>query len=128
MKKFLSQNKRRIAIAVYSLLTAMALLFASYIVTSHLADGLLTFGYWYFPIEFLLFFIRFLFLDTFILKYKENIFYSIFGLITIFTYLAMFRNAGGCCDSLSYIVRGYWQNVVLFIIGFTLLKKMFCRL
>lgn len=102
--------------------------FASYIVTSHLADGLLTFGYWYFPIEFLLFFIRFLFLDTFILKYKENIFYSIFGLITIFTYLAMFRNAGGCCDSLSYIVRGYWQNVVLFIIGFTLLKKMFCRL
>ena len=34
MKKFLSQNKRRIAIAVYSLLTAMALLFASYIVTN----------------------------------------------------------------------------------------------
>ena len=34
MKKFLSQNKRRIATAVYSMFTAMALLFASYIVTN----------------------------------------------------------------------------------------------
>ena len=31
--------------------------FCSYLVTSHLADGLLTFGFWYFPIEFLMFFV-----------------------------------------------------------------------
>ena len=97
---------------------------ASYLVISHLADGLLTFGYWYFPIEFILFFIRFLFLDTFLLQSKGKVNYSIYGLITIFTFLAMFRHAGGCCDSLSYLLRGYWQGVLLFILGFTLLKKL----
>ena len=98
--------------------------FKSFLVTSHLADGLLTFGYWYFPIEFLLFFIRFLFLDTFLLIYKGRVYYSVLGLITIFSFMAMFRHAGGCCDSLSYIVRGYWQNIILFILGFNLLKKI----
>lgn len=100
---------------------------ASYLITSHLADGLLTFGYWYFPIEFLLFYLRFLLLDTFLLRYKGKVYYSIFGLITIFTFLAMFRHAGGCCDSLSYLLRGYWQDVLLFILGFTLLKKISFR-
>lgn len=97
--------------------------FASYLVTSHLADGLLTFGYFYFPIEGLLFYLRFLFLDTFLIKRKNDVVYSIYGLITIFSFLAMFRNAGGCCDSLSYLLRGYWQDVILFLIVFSLLKK-----
>ena len=100
---------------------------ASYLITSHLADGLLTFGYWYFSIEFILFFIRFLLLDTFLLQFKDKVYYSIYGLITIFTFLAMFRHAGGCCDSLSYLLRGYWQDVLLFILGFTLLKKISFR-
>lgn len=101
--------------------------FCSYLVTSHLADGLLTFGYWYFPIEFFLFFIRFLFLDTFLLRYKGRVYYSVLGLITIFSFLAMFRNAGGCCDSLPYLLRGYWQDIILFIIGLTLLRKVIVR-
>ena len=98
--------------------------FSSKLITSHLADGLLTFGYWYFPIEFLLFFVRFLFMDTFLLRYKGKIYYSVFGLICIFSFLALARHGGGCCDSLKYLIRGYWQDVILFIIGFTLLKKV----
>lgn len=101
--------------------------FVSYLVTSHLADGLVTFGFWYFLIEFLLFYVRFLFLDTFLFKYKGRVHYSIFGLITIFSFLAMFRHAGGCCDSLSYMVRGYWQDIILFILGFNLLKNIFYK-
>ena len=102
--------------------------FKSFLVTSHLADGLLTFGYWYFPIEFILFFVRFLFLDTFLLTYKNNTYYSLLGLITIFSFLAMFRHAGGCCDSLPYLLRDYWQDVCLFILGFTFLKKLSFKL
>ena len=98
--------------------------FASYLVTSHLADGLATFGYWYFPFEFLLFLVRFLFLDTFLIKFKGNIYYSILGLITIFSFLGMFRHADGCCDSLSYLFRGYWQDVILFILAITLFKRI----
>lgn len=101
--------------------------FRSFLITSHLADGLLTFGYWYFPIELFLFFLRFLFLDTFLFRYNGKVYYSVLGLITIFSFLAMFRHAGGCCDSLSYLLRGYWQDVILFIIGFTLLKKILLK-
>lgn len=97
--------------------------FASYLVTSHLADGLVTFGYFYFPIEFVLFYLRFLFLDTFLICKGREVKYSIFGLITIFSFLAMFRNAGGCCDSLGYLLRGYWQDVILFIIVFAIIKN-----
>lgn len=96
---------------------------ASYLVTSHLADGLAVFGYFYFPLEFILFFLRFLFLDTFLFKCNGRIYYSLFGLITIFSFLAMFRNAGGGCDSLSYLLRGYWQDIILFTIAFFFLRK-----
>lgn len=99
--------------------------FASYLVTSHLADGLLTFGFLYFPIEFFLFYLRFLFLDTFIIKHNKRVIYSILGLTTIFSFLAMFRNAGGACDSLPYLLREYWQDIILFLIGFSILKKLF---
>ena len=101
---------------------------SSFLITSHLADGLVTFGYWYFPIEFFMFFIRFLFLDTFLLKNKDKVYYSVFGLITIFSFLGMFRNAGGCCDSLSYMVRGYWQDVFIFTLSFAFFKKISLKL
>lgn len=100
---------------------------SSFLITSHLADGLLTFGYWYFPIEFILCFIRFIFLDTFLLRHKGKIYYSIFGLITIFSIFGMFRHAGGCSDILNYMFRGYWQDVILFTIGFALLKKVVAK-
>lgn len=100
----------------------------SNLITSNLADGLLTFGYWYFPIEFLLFFVRFLFLDTFLLRNKEHIFYSVLGLMTIFRFLAMGIHSGGCSDSLQYMLRGYWQDVILFIIAYTFIKKIAVRL
>lgn len=101
---------------------------SSKLITSHLADGLLTFGYWYFPIEFLLCFIRFLFLDTFLLRCKEKTYYSMFGLITIFSIFGMFRHAGGCSDILNYMFREYWQDIILFTIGFALLKKISVKL
>ena len=97
---------------------------SSKLITSHLADGLLTFGYWYFPIELLMFYLRFLFLDTFLIKGNGKIFYSVYGLISIFYFLAVARHGPGCCDSLGYIIRGYWQDVILFIIGFSLLKRV----
>lgn len=100
----------------------------SQLITSNLADGLLTFGYWYFPIEFLLFFVRFLFLDTFLLRYKGNVQYSVFGLIIIFNFIAMGVQAGGCSDSLQYLLRGYWQDVILFIIAITFIKKIAVRI
>lgn len=99
-------------------------IFASLLVTSHLADGLATFGFFYFPLECLLMYLRFLFLDTFLIIRNNRVQYSILGLITIFSFLAMFRNASGGCDSLGYLLRGYWQDVILFIICFFIIKRI----
>lgn len=102
--------------------------FKSHLITSNLADGLLTFGFWYFLIEFCVFFVRFLFLDTFLFRYKGYVFYSALGLMTIFNFLSMGVYAGGCSDSFQYLLRGYWQDVILFIIAYTFLKKISDRL
>lgn len=36
----------------------------------------------------------------------------------------MFRNAGGACDSLPYLLREYWQDIIIVLIGFQILKKI----
>ncbi len=89
----------------------------SFRVTSHLADGLATFGYFYFPIQFILFFLVFLILDCFSVYTRDGIRFSIFGLISIFTYFGMFRNANGCFGELSYILREFPQFILISWIG-----------
>ena len=86
-------------------------------VTSHLADGLATFGFFYFPIQFILFWICFLILDCFSVFTKSGMRYSIFGLISIFTFFGMFRNANGCFGELSYILRDFPQFILISWIG-----------
>lgn len=86
-------------------------------VTSHLADGLATFGFFYFPIQFILFWICFLILDCFSVITKSGMKYSIFGLISIFTFFGMFRNANGCFGELSYILRDFPQFILISWIG-----------
>lgn len=89
----------------------------SFRVTSHLADGLATFGYFYFPFQFILFFLVFLILDCFSVYTRDGIRFSIFGLISIFTYFGMFRNANGCFGELSYLLRDFPQFILISWIG-----------
>lgn len=86
----------------------------SYRVTSHLGDGLATFGFWYFPIQFILFFLVFKLLDSFVFYSKSGIIYSVLGLMNIFLFLSMFRNAGGCLQEVAYCLRGFWQECFIF--------------
>ena len=88
-------------------------IFPGYRVTSHLGDGLATFGYFYFAIQFILSFLVFKLLNTLVYYFSSSNVYSLSGLISLFTFLGMFRNANGCIDDLGYILRGYWQNVIL---------------
>lgn len=85
-------------------------------VTSHLGDGLATFGYFYFIIQFFLFYLEFRLVDTFIRINNNSISYSICGLISIFSYMSLFRNSSGCFNEISYILRGYWQSIIIFLI------------
>lgn len=92
-------------------------------VTSHIADGLATFGYFYFLIQFILFFLQFKLLDCYLFYHKGNVIYSVYSLICIFDFLAMFRNAHGCIGEVGFIMRGFIQSCLIFILTYTLICK-----
>lgn len=89
----------------------------NYIVTSHLADGILEFGIFYFPVQCLLWMICFKLQDLFVIIIDDNKrVYSIYGLMSIYDFLAQFRNANGVVTDVGYLVRSYWQSVLIFAI------------
>jgi hypothetical protein len=99
-------------------------LLGGYRVTSHVGDGLATFGYWYFPIQCVLFFFVFKLLDSFVFYSKSGVMYSALGLMNVFAFLGLFRNAGGCLLDLLFCIRGFWQLCVVYFIFFILIKRL----
>lgn len=99
-------------------------IFPGFRVTSHIADGLATFGYFYFLIQFILFFLQFKLLNCYLLYNKDNVVYSIYGLICIFDFLAMFRNANGCIEEAGFIMRGFIQSCLVFIFTYIIIRKI----
>lgn len=93
-------------------------------VTSHVADGLVTFGYLYFIIQFLLFYLQFIVLDWFVYRRNNMTTYSLLGLVTIFAFLAMFRNANGCSGEVAFLVRGFIQMVFIYTLTYNILKRI----
>lgn len=92
-------------------------IYVSLLVTSHLGDGIATFGYYYFIIQFLLFFLELKLIDSFSYIKGGKVVYSIMGLIVVFSFLGQFRNANGCMGELSYILRNFWQDLLLFALA-----------
>jgi hypothetical protein len=98
--------------------------FGGYRVTSHVGDGLATFGYLYFPLQFVVLFFVFLLLNSLVFFTKIGVLYSPFGLINVFTFLGMFRNANGITMDLSYCLRGFWQGCFTYLILFQVVKQI----
>ncbi|KGK29319.1 hypothetical protein [Cellulophaga sp. E6(2014)] len=99
--------------------------FGGYRVTSHIGDGLATFGYWYFLLQFFCFLIIFKLLNTFTYYKDKRINYAPFGLMNLFTFLGMFRNAQGIIGDVGYIVRGYIQGIVTYLIIYYIVRSIF---
>ena len=97
--------------------------FGGYRVTSHVGDGLATFSFWYFPFQFIAFFLVFILLNSFVLNSAKAISYAPFALMSAFDILGMFRNANGITADISYIIRGYWQGVVTYLIIFFIVRQ-----
>jgi hypothetical protein len=99
-------------------------------VTSLVGDGLATFGYWCFPIVFVLLFLSFSLMDSFVFFKNNKILFSTLGLINIFGFLGMFRFSVGCIVPLTYVLRGFWQQcfmfwVIVFLVQNIGVKKLF---
>lgn len=97
-------------------------IFSSNVVTSHVADGLATFGYFYFPIQFVVWFLMFYLIDSFILKNGKVVTYSIYGLVSIFSFFGLTRASAGCGHELYYCLRLYWNGIVGIFLAFWLLR------
>lgn len=97
--------------------------FGGYRVTSHIGDGITTFGYLYFLIQFLVFYIVFKLLNCYSYNEKNNtVVYSVYGLFSLYTCLNIFRNANGMIGEINFIGRNYWQEIILFMIIFIFAK------
>ena len=89
-----------------------------YKVTSHLADGLATFSFWYFPLQFLIFFLMFKLLNSLVLIKTSTIVYAPFALMDVFGFLGKFRNANGITNDFAFLIRGFIQGIITYLIIF----------
>lgn len=96
-------------------------------VTSNLGDGLATFDIFYFPLQFLSWCIIMTLLNTFSRQKNGEIRYSLYGLLAVYTSMMKFVNGNGMLDDILYMIRGYWQEVVLFVFVF-LLSRFLSRI
>lgn len=90
--------------------------YGAYRVTSHVADGLVTFGHWYFPIQFVVYFIIFRLLNFFVFYTSSGVIYAPYALMNVFTFLGMFRNGQGLIADMGFIIRGFLQGVLTYMI------------
>lgn len=92
--------------------------YGGYRVTSHVGDGLATFGWLYFVIQFVLFFLVFKFLVSFSYFSQDGkTLYSVLGLISFSSFIIFISNANGCVSELIYMMRGYWQKIILYLVA-----------
>lgn len=93
-------------------------------ITSLAADGLATFGYYGFLIQFVLLFFSFKLIDCFVYYKKGNTLFSIFALMNVFSFFGMYRTSIGTIVPLVYIIRGFWQQCFTFWIISTIILSV----
>ncbi|MEP2058453.1 MAG: hypothetical protein ABJJ05_11645 [Maribacter litoralis] len=93
-----------------------------YKITSHLADGLATFNLWYFPIQLITFFLIFKLLNSLVIISSQTIIYAPLGLMDVFGFLGKFRNANGITNDFAFLIRGFIQSIVTYLIIYHLIR------
>lgn len=79
-------------------------------VTSHIGDGLATFGFLYFLLQFVVYYIIYLLADCLIYYTKNGVVFSTLGLISSYNLmLVILDNGGGMYRDLGFVIRGFWQ-------------------
>ena len=96
--------------------------FGTFRVTSHIGDGLATFGYWYFPIQFIAFYLVFILLNCYVFRLSNELKYAPYAIMKSFIFLGMFRNANGVTGDIAFIVRGFTQGVFTYMVIFCIVK------
>ena len=66
-----------------------------------------------------------LLLNTFSINSSKNKrIYSIYGLLAVYTSMLKFVNGNGMLDDILFFIRGYWQEIFLFIFIYYVARVM----
>ncbi len=96
--------------------------YGNYVVTSHVGDGLATFGNWYFLVQLLVYFIMFKMINCFSYYSVKGILYAPFAVMDVFGFLGKFRNAQGIFSDLGFLIRGFLQIIVTYLIIYHIIR------
>lgn len=99
----------------------------SYRVAGYTGVGLATFGYAFYPISLLVFIILFYALDAFSIIRNGKWHLSILALLLIDKWFYFLNNGAGIIRNVSYIMRGYFQDIILYLILVFIIKKIIKR-
>ena len=97
-------------------------------VTSNVGDGMATWGVFYFLIELVCSFLIMKVSDLFVYvnRYGEKV-YSLLGLLLLWSFTQIFCNNSGVLSIFNFLLRGFWENIlmymVLFMASFLLFKR-----
>lgn len=87
-----------------------------YRVSSHVSDGLATFGYFTFLVFFVVYFIDFYFINSFSICKGGMSQLSVLGGAYLANFMNFFGNGGGIIKEVNFILRTYWQTVILYLL------------
>lgn len=107
---------------LYSLATGRSDAIGGYRVAGYTGIGLATFGYSFYVISFFFYVICFYLLDAFSFNIKNKFLISIFALLHIDMWFYFLNNGAGILRNISYICRGYFQDLILFILMVLLVR------
>lgn len=96
--------------------------YGNYVVTSHVGDGLATFGHSYFLIQLLIYFLLFKAINCFTYFAFNGFLYAPFAVMDVFGFLGRFRNAQGIFGDLGFLIRGYIQGIVTYLIIYHIIR------
>lgn len=96
--------------------------YGNYVVTSHVGDGLATFGHWYFLVQFVVYFIMFKAINCFTYYTTNGFLYAPFAVMDVFGFLGKFRNAQGIFSDLGFLFRGFFQIIVTYLIIYHVIR------
>lgn len=88
-----------------------------YRVTSLLADGLATFDFLFWPIITILLYLMFKLLNSLVwMNQCGQLIYSVYGLLSLYDYIAMMSNSNGVYSIISFVIRVFWEGSLVLVI------------
>lgn len=97
-------------------------LLPSFLVGGDVGLGLSYFGYWYFLVQYIVYFIVFILIDQLHYFSKKTNVISVFSLMTIYTFFLTFQVGGGIIAHIRYIIYSFFISLIAYLMIYKLVR------